>query len=97
MGKKLTPDDVLNDLREATYISTVRIQPTNPKFTLMVQDAAFTTEARDIIAAKIERLKSNEGGFQPGTSARGQVISNWQRLLAKLEDSLHKSDVQPLR
>lgn len=97
MSEPLTAPEILDDLRAATYVTSLRLAPTSPRFAAMLRDPAFAREAQSIIRDKLTQLEAGQGQFQPHTSARAQTVAGWQRALAKIEKSLHNGGSQPLR
>ncbi len=89
MTEPLTKEDALADLRTCQHISSMRVIPTSPKFALFLHDSAFATAARTVVKARIAALSMPEIKF-PTPSARRNTLQGWQRLLARIDESLYQ-------
>jgi hypothetical protein len=87
----LDKQTVLNDLRDATYVTHLRLRlgANDPKFALFLKDEAFAKTAQGIVKDKISHLKAAKDDF-PSLSGQKNTLHGWQSLLAKIEDSLYQ-------
>lgn len=85
----ITPDYVLAELEEVDRVTNLRLPPTDPKFLLMLKDQGFAERAEAIVTERIALLKASDVGFTT-SSARHHSLRGWERLLAKIEESLYQ-------
>ena len=84
----ITPENVLEELHESIYVTEMRLAPTSPKFTLFLENPVFAAQVHAAVGDKIAYLRMDKKLF-PDASAQRKATKGWERLLAKIEESLY--------
>lgn len=84
-GLPITPERILEELHDATYVTSLCLQPTEPRFARFLrQDPEFARVAHATICVKIDELEGGGHTFaNPG--GRSRTIKGWERALKIIE------------
>jgi hypothetical protein len=80
--KPITPERILDELREVSHVSGLSIAPTSLRFSkFLQQDPAFAPTAAMIISTKLESIKEGIIVFGPkATNAKQGWVSALERI-----------------
>jgi hypothetical protein len=88
MSEPITHERLLEDMRTARYVTNLCVEPSTPKFRVMLADTEFAKAAEAIVHQKIAAITDGTVHFNDGSS-REKTLAGWERTLDKITETLY--------